>query len=213
MERLAPIPAGLTAVEAAAVPIDGLTAERGLTDIRHVAAGDEVLITAATGGLGHFAVQIARTLGAVVVATASPRHHEFVHRLGAAVVIDHTQPGWPDQVRKAIDGGARPRCWPVPGPRWTARHRPPRRRDDRDSGACQPPRHRPSALAAIRRGAERQPADPDGALVRRRRPVGRGVRRYYWQDAAAAHRVAERGHTRGKLALIVDDDLAAAAGV
>ena len=98
--------AGLTAVEAAAVPIDGLTPERGLADILHVAAGDQILITAAAVGLRHFAVQIARTLGAVVVATASPRHHVFVHRLGAAVVVDHTDPGWPDQIRKVTDGGA-----------------------------------------------------------------------------------------------------------
>jgi hypothetical protein len=106
VERLAPIPAGLTAVEAAAVPIDGLTPERGLADILHVAAGDQILITAAAVGLRHFAVQIARTLGTVVVATASPRHHVFVHRLGAAVVVDHTDPGWPDQIRKVTDGGA-----------------------------------------------------------------------------------------------------------
>jgi NADPH:quinone reductase-like Zn-dependent oxidoreductase len=105
VERLAPIPAGLTAVEAA-VAIDGLTPERGLADILHVAAGDQILITAAAVGLRHFAVQIARTLGAVVVATASLRHHVFVHRLGAAVLVDHTDPGWPDQIRKVTDGGA-----------------------------------------------------------------------------------------------------------
>ena len=40
-----------------------------------------------------------------MVATASPANHEFLHHLGAAVVIDHTRPDWPDQVRKAIDGG------------------------------------------------------------------------------------------------------------
>src|SRR5258708_1684710 len=106
LEQLAPIPAGLSAADAAAVPIDALTAEQGLTDVLAIGAGDRVLITAAAGGLGHFAVQIARILGATVVATASPQHHEFVHRLGAATVIDHTKPDWPEQVRDATDGGA-----------------------------------------------------------------------------------------------------------
>lgn len=99
VERLAPIPAGLTAVEAAAVAIDGLTAERGLADILHVTAGDQILITAAAVGLRHFAVQIARTLGAVVVATASPRHHVFVH--GSARLWSSTTPTRAGPIRSA----------------------------------------------------------------------------------------------------------------
>ena len=106
VEKLAPVPGGLPIIDAAVTPIDALTAEQGLTDELAVGAGDHLLITAAAGGLGHFAVQIARILGASVVATASPQHHEFVHRLGAAVVIDHTKPDWPDQVREATAGGA-----------------------------------------------------------------------------------------------------------
>src|SRR6202035_6115021 len=79
-EKMAPIPAGLPRTDAAAVPVDGLTAEQGLTAVLGVGAGDRVLITAGAGALGHFAVQIARALGATVVATASPQHHEFVHK-------------------------------------------------------------------------------------------------------------------------------------
>src|SRR5262249_20607926 len=104
-EQLAPVPAGLPVADAAAVPVDALTAEQGLTDLLAVGAGDTVLITAAAGGLGHFAVQIARILGASVVGTASPEHHEFVHALGALAVVDHTKPDWPDEVRKLTDGG------------------------------------------------------------------------------------------------------------
>jgi NADPH:quinone reductase-like Zn-dependent oxidoreductase len=70
VEQLAPLPAGLSVTEGAAVPVDALTAEQGLTDVLAVGAGDWVLITAGAGGLGHFAVQIARLLGATVVATA-----------------------------------------------------------------------------------------------------------------------------------------------
>src|SRR5215831_3736905 len=106
VEQLAPIPAELSAIEAAAAPIDALTAEQGLTDVLAISAGDRVLITAGAGGLGHFAVQIARILGASVIATASPQHHQFLHRLGAANVFDHTRADWPDQVRELTDGGA-----------------------------------------------------------------------------------------------------------
>ncbi len=109
-EQLAPIPAGLTAADAGAVPVDALTAFQGLTDILGVGAGDQVLITAAAGGLGHFAVQIARSLGANVIATASPQHHDFVHKLGAEIVVDHTRPDWADQVRQESGGGSRPEC-------------------------------------------------------------------------------------------------------
>src|ERR1700759_639642 len=106
VEQLAPVPSGLSVADAGAVPINALTAEQGLTDLLNVGPGDQVLITAAAGGLGHLAVQIARVLGAEGVATASPKDHEFVHHLGAAVVVDHTLPDWPEQVRKGIDGGA-----------------------------------------------------------------------------------------------------------
>ena len=95
-EQLAPVPAGLTVADAGAVPVDALTAFQGLTDILGIGPGDEVLITAAAGGLGHFAVQIARLLGASVIATASPQHHDFVHKLGAEIVVDHTRPDWAD---------------------------------------------------------------------------------------------------------------------
>ena len=79
VEQMAPLPAGLPITDAAGVPVDGLTAEQGLTDVLGISRGDQVLVTAAAGGLGHFAVQIARVLGASVVATASiqcPRRPE-----------------------------------------------------------------------------------------------------------------------------------------
>ena len=65
VEKLAPIPAGLPITDAAAAPIDALTAEQGLTDELAIGAGDQVLITAGAGGVGHFAVQIARILGRI----------------------------------------------------------------------------------------------------------------------------------------------------
>ena len=149
IEQLAPIPAGLSMVDAAGAPINALTAEQGLTDILSVSAGDRILITAAAGGLGHLAVQIARALGASVVATASQQNHDFVHKLGAAVVIDHTQPDWPDKVRDITGGGAT-KVLACAAP--DARRRGSRRtgwRHDRDSGACRASCCRARPLAAL----------------------------------------------------------------
>src|ERR1700753_2217884 len=105
VEQLAPIPSGLSMADAGTAPINAMTAEQGLTDELAVGAGDTVLITAAAGGLGHLAVQIARALGANVIATASADNHVFVHRLGAGIGGDPTQPEWPQKGRKATDGG------------------------------------------------------------------------------------------------------------
>jgi NADPH:quinone reductase-like Zn-dependent oxidoreductase len=214
-EQLAPIPAGLDGMDAAAVPIDGLTALQGLTDILGIGAGDDVLITAGAGGLGHFAVQIARVLGANVIATASPHNHDFLHELGAAEVVDHTRADWPDQVRALTGGGV-----------------------DRVQVCARPTV--PGAAQAARDGAviaTAVPADgdfPDAERVTWHHYVGqprgsslirmapwfddgslevRIARRFFWSDAPAAHRQIDTGHTRGKLLLIVDEDRAAQSGV
>jgi NADPH:quinone reductase-like Zn-dependent oxidoreductase len=210
VEQLAPIPGALNAVEAAAVPIDGLTAEQGLTDVLGVGAGDRVLITAGAGGLGHFAVQIARILGAEVVATASPQNHEFLHQLGAAVVIDHTKPDWPEQVREATDGGAeKVLACAAPTLEGAARA-------TRDGALIATPVHADLPEAGGVRW-QRYNGEPRGSRLIRMAPWIEDAllsvsiqHRYFWQDAAEAHREIERGHTRGKLVLVVDEDLAAA---
>ncbi|WP_151526743.1 NADP-dependent oxidoreductase [Serinicoccus kebangsaanensis] len=82
-------PAGLSFEEAAAIPLAGLTAYQALTEALQVREGERVLVHAASGGVGHLAVQIAAALGAEVIGTASPTHHELVRSLGATQVIDH----------------------------------------------------------------------------------------------------------------------------
>lgn len=82
-------PSSLTDIEAAAVPLAALTAWQVLVDTVQVKPGDRVLITAAAGGVGHFAVQFAHHFGAHVVATASPVNHEWLVGLGADEVIDY----------------------------------------------------------------------------------------------------------------------------
>ncbi|AGL15360.1 NADP-dependent oxidoreductase [Actinoplanes sp. N902-109] len=83
-------PASLSHVEAAALPVAGLTAWHGLVDLAGVAAGDRVLIHGGGGGVGHLAIQLAKALGAYVVTTAGPGKREFVEGLGADEVIDYT---------------------------------------------------------------------------------------------------------------------------
>jgi len=89
--QLALIPAGLSFAQAASVPIAGITALQGLRDSGGVTAGQTVLINGAAGGVGTFAVQIAKVLGAAVTGVCSTRNLEMAGDLGADHVIDYTR--------------------------------------------------------------------------------------------------------------------------
>ena len=155
-------------------------------------------------------MQIARALGATVVATASPQHHQFVHKCGAAVVIDHNRPDWPDLVRKVTGSGAgKVLASAAPTLAGAARAA-------RDDATIATPVHQAAYPDADRVRWQPYNGQPRGSSLIRMAPwFDDGslsvhiAHRYYWQDAAAAHREVEKGHTRGKLVLIVDDDLAA----
>lgn len=88
--HLAHKPASLSHVEAAALPVVGLTAWQGLVDLGGVTAGDRVLVHGGGGGVGHVAIQIAKAFGAHVIATAGGSKREFVEGLGADEVVDYT---------------------------------------------------------------------------------------------------------------------------
>jgi NADPH:quinone reductase-like Zn-dependent oxidoreductase len=88
-KAMAPKPANVTFAEAAAVPMAALTALQALRDVAKVQAGQAVLINGASGGVGTFAVQIARVLGAEVTAVCSTAKVEMVRALGADHVIDY----------------------------------------------------------------------------------------------------------------------------
>ena len=88
---LAPKPAKLTFEQAAAVPLAGSTALMGLRDAGGIRPGQRVLVNGASGGVGTFAVQIARTLGADVTAVCSTRNVDLVRSLGADRVVDYTR--------------------------------------------------------------------------------------------------------------------------
>ncbi|CAL9285989.1 NADP-dependent oxidoreductase [Streptomyces sp. SudanB182_2057] len=97
--HLARKPASLSHVEASALPVVGLTAWQGLVDLGGVREGDRVLVHGGGGGVGHVAIQIAKALGAHVIATAGGSKREFVEGLGADDVIDYTAVDFAEAVR------------------------------------------------------------------------------------------------------------------
>ncbi len=104
-DRVAAMPAEMDFAAAAALVIGAGTAYEGLIDRGKLEAGDTVLITAASGGVGSCAVQIAAAVGARVLGVASPANHDYLRNLGAANVFDYHDPEWAGQVLAAVPGG------------------------------------------------------------------------------------------------------------
>ena len=114
-----PKPGNLSAVEAAAVPLAAMTAWQGLFDHGQLQKGQRVLIHAGSGGVGHFAVQLAATRGSTVISTASKDNLDFVKSLGAETVIDYQSQRFEDVVSEVdvvfdlVGGETRERSWKV----------------------------------------------------------------------------------------------------
>ncbi|MBV9508147.1 MAG: NADP-dependent oxidoreductase [Acidobacteriia bacterium] len=115
-------PSRLTHYEAASVPISALTAWQGLFDRARLRSGERVLVHGAAGGVGVFAVQLARLHGARVIATASARNRDFVLSLGAEQVIDYAASRFEDCVNgldvvfDTVGADTLERSWGVLGP-------------------------------------------------------------------------------------------------
>jgi NADPH:quinone reductase-like Zn-dependent oxidoreductase len=99
-ERFAPKPANLSFEQAAAVPISGMTALGGLRDAGKLQPEQEVLIIGAAGGVGTYAVQLAKAFGAVVTGVCSTSKVELVRTIGADEVIDYTREDFADGTRQ-----------------------------------------------------------------------------------------------------------------
>lgn len=101
---VAPIPAGLSFAQAAALPCAGFTAYQALYRKLHIEPGQSVLVTGGAGGVGGFAVQLAAHTGCSVIATCSTQNLEYVRSLGATHVVDYTKEDVVERVRALTDG-------------------------------------------------------------------------------------------------------------
>ena len=174
---LARKPVNLTFEQAAAVPVSGITALQALRDVGRVQPGQQVLVIGAAGGVGSFAVQLARAFGARVTGMCSTAKIDLVRSIGAEDVIDYTREevdARGPQFDLIIDtAGRRPSVPAPPGPH-AARHPGDRRRRRRrtmarwlrpaDLAGARPVGVLGSATASRgREGAHRRPRVPDEA--------------------------------------------------
>lgn len=213
-DSAARVPSGLSLAEAAAVPLTALTALQALRDRANLQPGARVLINGASGGVGTFAVQISRTMGARVTAACSGRNADLVRGLGADEVLDYTRGDITagdaryDVVFDAVDaqpfgkwrralrtGGTVVTVNPIKGrlsPRFLERFRAGKRYES----------------VLVRPGAKDLETITAWISAGNVLPV---LDKFYpLADAAEAHHYIETKRARGKLVLIVDEHLATA---
>ncbi|MGV2051631.1 quinone oxidoreductase family protein [Agrobacterium sp. 22-209-1] len=101
-----PLPEGFDAVQAAALLGHGLTAAIALKQAAKLLPGETVLIEGAAGGVGSFAIQLAKLYGAgkIIAAASTPEKRAKAEAMGADVSVDYTKPDWADDVRRVTDG-------------------------------------------------------------------------------------------------------------
>lgn len=188
--------------KAAAVPLAGLTAWQGLFEHGHLEAGQKVLIHAAAGGVGTFAVQFARWKGAYVIGTASEENIDFLYSLGADEVIDYKTEKFEDKVKDIdlvfdlIGGEVQKRSLQVikEGGRLVTTVKP-----ENQEAAKEKNIQVTSYLALSLPGDLQQIADLiDSGKIR---PVVSAI--FPLQEAAEAQRQMETHHTTGKIVLKV----------
>lgn len=193
-------PERLDFIQAAAVPLAGLTAWQGLFDHGRLAAGHRVLIHGAAGGVGHFAVQFARARGATVIATCSAADRDFVVRLGAAEVIDYHKERFEERVAPVdlvydlVAGETQDRSWAVL----------------KEGGAMISTLQEPDKAKAAQKHARtaHYMAEPNGGqlaeiagLIDRGEVTPTIASVFPLEAAAEAERKLEAGHVRGKIVL------------
>ncbi|MCR2783815.1 MULTISPECIES: NADP-dependent oxidoreductase [unclassified Microbacterium] len=204
-------PASLSHAEAAGVPLAALTAWGLVVETAHAHEGQRILIHAGSGGVGHFAVQLAAYFGAYVIATGSERNLSWLRDLGASVAIDYATTRFEDvagEVDVVIDlvgnvyddTGSRSLSVLRPGGLYVLV----------PTGGW--PGYAEAAAAAGMRATSYKVIPDGGVLATLARLLESGSIRVFLDrvfdldEAAAAHLELERGHTRGKSVLRVSDD-------
>jgi NADPH:quinone reductase-like Zn-dependent oxidoreductase len=197
-------PESLYHVRAATVPVSALTAWRALFDLGQLQARQRILIQGGSGGVGHFAVQLAKWKGAYVIATASTKNQELLRKLGADETIDYTTqefeklPEKVDLVLDTIGGETQERSWRVlkKGGALLSLVQPPSVEKARRFGvrgmmcSVQPDGAQLGEIAKLIDSAKLKP------VIDRILPLS---------EARRAHELTQDGHIRGKIVLRVKD--------
>jgi NADPH:quinone reductase-like Zn-dependent oxidoreductase len=191
-------PRSLDFEHAAALPLTGLTAYQALFNAAGLVAGETVLVHAAAGGVGSFAVQLAADAGAEVIGTASEQNTEYVLGLGATEVIDYRERDFVEGVREAYPEGVDV-VFDTIGGETQARSRELLRPEGRLVSIAQPPR---DGLYVFVRPDGEQLAEL-AELVDEGRLAVHLTEVVPLEEAARAHELSEAGNVRGKLVLRV----------
>ena len=195
-------PGRLSHVQCAAVGLAGLTALTGIVDTLDLKAGETILVHGGAGGVGGFAVALAKHLGARVIATASAANHDYVRALGAHQLIDYRTQDFAalvsgcDAVFDTVGGEVTMKSFAV--------LRAGGRLATVASGAAAPASPR-ADVASLRPNVRRDRTQLEqvAALVTQGVVPLPAIVEYPLAEAAAAHRVSEARHLRGKLVLRV----------
>jgi NADPH:quinone reductase-like Zn-dependent oxidoreductase len=191
-------PEGLSHADCAALALIGLTALVSVEDTLQLKSGETILIQGGAGGVASFAIQIAKHIGARVITTASAANHDYLRKLGADQIIDYNVEDFTkvvsgcDAVFDTVGGDVTMRSFSV--------LRPGGRAASIAAGAAVPASPRADVVSLRPKvGRDREHLDRTAALATSGAVCVPEITLYQLSEAAAAHKVSEGRHFRGKL--------------